>query len=1141
MTDVLVDAEARRRIEHDLDTTFVVEAAAGTGKTTALVRRIAALVCERGVDVAHVVAASFTERAAGEIVLRLRAELERRRFGPSAGERQRAEKAIAHLEEARIGTLHGVASALLKERPIEAGIEPDFTVLGEPDARALRARALRSWLPEALAVSLPGVTRFLRRPSRDGDPMDRLESVFDKIAEHRDLDAPWSHGAVFPVRLSGSARDRDGEIDALVDAIGTLAGYATRARTASEPMPLLFAELARWHDGLVQRERHGRRDHDSLELDLAAFVGTAWMYGWQAKGRGKEYGKGLTIAEVVAQKDALHRRLSTFRDVSSADLAASLREELAAPLERYRRLKVEAGALDFLDIAIHLEALLRSSAEARASIREAARYVLCDEAQDCDPRELDLLRWLALDDPKDADPRTGRLAPGRLFVVGDPKQAIYGFRRASLGAYLTLRDELTIRGAERLELRSSFRSVPAICAVVDRALGPELTESPHQAGYVPLAPTAPEDESLASVVALPVGWPFSEKGYYHAKVVEEALPALVARFVAWIVGPSGWRVRDLETGERRRAVASDVALLFKGLRRYEHDVGAAFARELERLEIPHTYPGGISFHAQTEVAALRVALAAIEWPDDELAVFATLRGPFLALSDAALLTYSDRHGGLRPFKTPRGDARAALEPDVAEVAVALELLRELHVARARRPIPATIDAFLEASRARVALALASGGEIALARIARVVEQARRAEAEGALSFRAFVLRLEAQAEAQGDETRRGRDAVEGVRLLSAHGAKGLEFPIVVLADPTAAATRRDPGRFLDVGLGLWAEPLDGISPAPLVLHAEEALAIDHAEARRLLYVAATRARDVLVVPTTGIQPTAGWTQPLEATLHQLGKRAFAVEAPQLPPFGERTVLTNDDDPERDTGVRPGAYADGAARVVWWDPALLGGTTPERRALRGVDLVAPGSDDDGKAGARAHAERRARITSSASVGARDILPLQVAARLPLAMAAVDVEAEEISAPLAVEHAAARGRRASALLARLLPRLGQADLDAHFRLEAEDVRADEAERALVRAALTSIASLPCVAELSALALRRDVTVALAVGARTSSEGRVALVGVPDVGVVSCVDATLATGEDLAIARGALSLSATAVARALGRDVRAHLVAL
>jgi len=193
------DGDARRAIQNDLDTTLIVEAAAGTGKTTELVNRILAVLANGRARIEEIVAVTFTEKAAGELKLRLREKLEEER---ARTENQRLDSALAKLEEAHVNTIHGFCADLLRERPVEARVDPIFRVLTEPEADRLYARAFAAWLQETLKDPPEGVRRALRRTSMfafgaagqsDGDgPIDRLRGAGRALADTREFPHPWS-------------------------------------------------------------------------------------------------------------------------------------------------------------------------------------------------------------------------------------------------------------------------------------------------------------------------------------------------------------------------------------------------------------------------------------------------------------------------------------------------------------------------------------------------------------------------------------------------------------------------------------------------------------------------------------------------------------------------------------------------------------------------------------------------------------------------------------------------------------------------------------------------------------------------------------------------------------------------------------
>jgi ATP-dependent exoDNAse (exonuclease V) beta subunit len=259
-TAKLADAEARRRILMDFGTTLFVEAAAGTGKTTALVGRIVALICEGVSTLDRVVAVTFTEKAAGEMKLRLRAEIERaRNAGDLTAERSaRLAKALSQLELARIGTIHGFCGDLLRERPVEAGIDPLFEVAAEDQAADLMDRAFDTWFQHALAAPPDGVRRILRRRSRSQKPRDALRTAAANLAEHRDFKTAWRRDPFSPTT----------EIDDLIGGLTELGELGPKASWRQDRLAQNLCEIKRFVDENARLESIRGRDYDGLEAAL---------------------------------------------------------------------------------------------------------------------------------------------------------------------------------------------------------------------------------------------------------------------------------------------------------------------------------------------------------------------------------------------------------------------------------------------------------------------------------------------------------------------------------------------------------------------------------------------------------------------------------------------------------------------------------------------------------------------------------------------------------------------------------------------------------------------------------------------------------------------------------------------------------
>jgi ATP-dependent helicase/nuclease subunit A len=1041
MTTALADQADREQIATALDDTLIVEAAAGTGKTTELVRRIVRVIETGRAEVTGIVAVTFTEKAAGELKLRLREALEEAR-GNSASDsapRERLDRALGRLEEAQVSTIHGFCADLLRERPVEARIDPLFTVLTEAQAKRMYEEGFHRWLEGRLADPSEGVKRSLRRPTfagfaqadSDNGPVDRLRRAGWELIQWRDFEGEWQRPPF----------DRSSRINELVQLLN---GFTKLSEPPGDVRDTLYTNswaARKLADEIRRTESVAERDYDRLEAGLIE-LGHNRNFKEARRGSGKNYRAGVLRDDVWRALENLQNALTVFEADANADLAAALRSELRDCVSAYEAAKAKVGALDFLDLLLKTRDLIRDNPEVRSSFQQRFKRIFVDEFQDTDPLQAEILLLLAAGDPAATDWRETRPVPGKLFLVGDPKQSIYRFRRADVGIYRGVYEMLQAAGARRVTLRTSFRARPNIQHAINAAFEPLMTGDPEirQAAYVPLEPFRSDCEEQPSVVVLPVPEPYGYRRLSNV-AIEKSLPDAVGAFIDWLINESGWKIAErpvanrpwsrskipldppprlgsghafskgearlkgevrinspenstlaptaalgFRPGETEHLVpiqARHICLLFRRFVSFQEDMTRPYVEALEARGIAHLLVGGRSFHNRAEIETLRAALAAIEWPEDELSVFAALRGSLFAIGDEELLEYRHRIGRFHPFRIPN-----ELPPNLAPIVEALQLLQRLHRSRNRMPVAATISALLEATRAHVGFALEHGGEQVLANVSHVAELARRYEAEGGISFRGFIDELREQAESgEAGEAPILEEGSDGVRLMTVHKAKGLEFPIVILADMTARLRASVASRVIDLERRVCAIRLAGCAPADLLEHEDEELRRDEAEGTRVAYVAATRARDLLVVPAVGDEEREGWIQPLNTAVYPPKEaRRQQVQASGCVEFKSKdSVLVRPGGSAATSTVSPGLHvqkadASGAAQfsVVWWDPRALklGAEAPLgiRRPELIVKDVAPNIVESGLAAHNSWRERRQQaiaIGGQSSVAVRTV--------------------------------------------------------------------------------------------------------------------------------------------------------------------------
>jgi ATP-dependent helicase/nuclease subunit A len=403
----LVDAAARERIQASLDESLIVEAAAGTGKTTELTKRLVNVLAEGRGRVETVVAVTFTERAAGELKLRLRAELERERERAAEGTARRPnlEASIARLEEARISTIHGFCKDLLQERPVEARVDPRFEVLDETEAQALYSQGFDRWLEAVLANPPEGVRRALRRGGRrrsDESPVGRLRVAGWTLTGWRDLPAPWRRPDF----------DREMRIDDLVDRVHALAARLGTCSNKGDGLYRKLWRLRRLSDDLAISERVQGRDYDATEAGLAELSENR-DFRQPGRGNPRAFGGQDALDELLTAHAELSAVLDEFTRLVNADLAALLQAELRDTTARYEALKQAAGRVDFLDLLLRVRDLIRDDAGVRAELQSRFSHVFVDEFQDTDPLQAEILLLLASADPAVTDWREVAPMPGK--------------------------------------------------------------------------------------------------------------------------------------------------------------------------------------------------------------------------------------------------------------------------------------------------------------------------------------------------------------------------------------------------------------------------------------------------------------------------------------------------------------------------------------------------------------------------------------------------------------------------------------------------------------------------------------------------------------------------------------------------------
>jgi ATP-dependent helicase/nuclease subunit A len=828
VTGALVDQGARTRIRSSHDASLFVEAGAGTGKTRALVDRVVELVSAGQLELRDLAAITFTDAAAAELRDRIRSGLEAVADGrgdpsPTAVEQQRCRAALDQVDEAALTTLHGFAFRILSEHPLPAGLPPGFELLDNITAGIAFEQHWAAFVDGLFAD--PALEPVLLTALLLRQPVDALHEVARELHESYDRIRPAVTG---PVTLP--------EVDAspVVAALDEALAHRLTCCDDDDLLARHLDEVAPLRDAF--HDAHDRLD--LLEwLDIGVPQRLAFSRGRQANWNG-------AIEEVK-------RALQTAQEARTAALDAQRRAVLDALTGRIANFVCDfaaerrrTGRLEFHDLLVLAHEVLRTDPAVRDAVRERYPTLMLDEFQDTDPLQIRIAVLLAgagagvgAGDPDagDWDWTDVDIAPGALVVVGDPKQSIYRFRRADLAVYHAAQHEL---GLEPQSLVQNFRSVPEVLAFVNHMFDELLEEEAGvQAGHVHLEAARDPLDAPRSVV---VFGDADDTGSISRIREHEAaeVAALVRR-----IKREGWPVADPDTGVIHAARYQDIALLIPS-RTVLPDLEDA----LERADVPVRVESQSLVFSTAEVRDLVSILGAIDDPTDEIAVVAALRSSAFGCSDVALVEYAGA-GGRWDYRRPAPEALAVDHPVVAGLAA----LRAFAEQRWWRTVSETVEAVV---RERHMLELATARRRPRdhwRRIRFLLDQARAWDDAGEAGLRAFVEWVQHQA----DERARVIESVapepddDALRILTVHGSKGLEFPIVVLA----GLSTRPPNRRSRVLWGAGGPEFTvgsknrGTSVATAGYSTLEGAENrrDEAERVRLLYVAMTRARDHLVL------------------------------------------------------------------------------------------------------------------------------------------------------------------------------------------------------------------------------------------------------------------------------------------------------
>jgi CRISPR-associated exonuclease Cas4 len=841
----LVDQDNRRRAMTDFTSVLLVEAAAGTGKTSLMAGRIAMMLAD-GHEPGEVAAITFTELAASELARRIKDTIDAllRNDTPAfiepvlpdrrLSDAQRASLASAaiRLDDLTATTIHGFCQAVLHTHGVQAGLDPGARVVDAPVADALFLSELSDWFSRRLAEDAP-----------TDDPIVVLaqEIPLKVVGLIRDLAIlRREHPDAAPVPPVSNARPDISFAQAVDD--------FDRWQSA--------AGHDRWAHGIAQEFRKlAKRYTDTFvtRLDFAS------LWNLCDAGSSRLFDKGLQLIpydeaaqkfgayheetgsdDAIAQYNAVCGAWNELVGHIASCLVCTLSSSLDQLLRGYSDSKRAAAVLDFDDLLLHVRDLVRCRDDVREAIGRRYKFILIDEFQDTDRVQNEILFSIAAIPGQRGSWQDAKLRPGSLFLVGDPKQAIYRFRGADIEAYQHCCELIKAQdGGAILEVTANFRSQSAIIKHVNRCFEGVFSK-PSQPRYVPLAPTIPEYAYPVPCVSRFTVEVHTD-GRIFAEMFREAEAARVSEICAGLIGNVTITRTD---GSRSPLKPGDIALLSPGHRelwRYE--------RALEQRGLAVSSQAGKTLMRRQETQDILSLLRVLADSSDVLAFGALMRGPLVGLSEQELLDITaallPSGTGQATYFTVRTDPNLIQHPLARSIVKELQNLRKLASIATPSFILATA---IEQLNARVVMAARhkNRNARALANLDALIERARRYSVAG---LRAFVRDLQAEWELKVQVPEGRIDTAEdAIEIVTIHTAKGLEWPVVIPINSTTELYRGDQfvHRQSDNTLH-WM--LGGVAPLELAAARAEESKEDADQRERIWYVACTRARDLLILPS----------------------------------------------------------------------------------------------------------------------------------------------------------------------------------------------------------------------------------------------------------------------------------------------------
>lgn len=834
------DIKCRQEISQNLDSSMLVEAGAGSGKTTGLVDRMLALIASGKCTIDKMAAVTFTRKAAAELKGRFQIALEEAHEKEKDDQkRDRYQAALAKLELLFAGTIHSFCARMLRERPIEARLDPDFEELEEDENFMLRDRCWSEYL-EGLHAEEALILKEIIELGLD--PVE-LIGTYQKLALYPEVEV---------VRKKLERPDFTNEK-------GLLEEYLERSWKA---LPRTAPEKG-W-DGLQTLLRQARLRCRHLDLNQDRhFIKVLSGFERSLKVTQNRWSsKEVALAEQEA--------FDKFKQVVVIPCLERWRHycyyflmELVVPAVAYfRSVREKSSLMNFHDLLLKAADLLRENPEVRHYFQERFTHILVDEFQDTDPIQAEVILYLTGEDLKEKSWRKLKVKPGSLFIVGDPKQSIYRFRRADIDTYNDVKRIIKDSGGRIVSLTANFRSLPPLCEwtnpIFKKKFPPEAT--PYQPVFERLDPYRTIKGGGVKRISI------NKVPRNSQKEIAGLDAERIASWIDWALKGNIEIIRtEEEISEGRTVVPGPEDFMI--LLRYKEYL-PVYARSLEARGIPYEISGGGAFNESEELSQLLNLLTAVAEPEDQVALVATLRGPFFGVSDDLLYRFR-KEGGIFSYLISQDECRD--EEARKRIGSIFAELHRFHRWSRTKPPGAALSLILDRLGIIPLAITREMGESRAGNLLKALELTLWESSRALTSFADMVERLSGYyTDLDVEEMSIEPGKKDAVRLMNLHKAKGLEATVVFLADPLREIAHEPNIHISRTGekaigylvasrqVGEYRREIVGLPPDWQTYEALEQK-YQEAEEERLLYVATTRAKQLLVVSTyTEKQDKGAW-------------------------------------------------------------------------------------------------------------------------------------------------------------------------------------------------------------------------------------------------------------------------------------------